>query len=193
MRFSECGLAGVFRIEAEPHVDDRGSFARLHCEREFGQRGLAARMVQTSLSRSMTRGTVRGMHFQLPPARESKLVRCLRGRIFDAVIDLRPASVTFGQHISLELSATKQDALFIPPGLAHGFQTLDDACEVLYQMTDFYAPDLAGGVRWDDAAFGIAWPLPCSTLHERDASYADFDAVRFAREVDERGGWKDSA
>jgi dTDP-4-dehydrorhamnose 3,5-epimerase len=133
------------------------------------------------------------MHFQLPPARESKLVRCLRGRIFDAVIDLRPASATFGRHISVELNATKQDALYVPPGLAHGFQTLEADCEVLYQMTDFYAPDLARGVRWDDAAFGIAWPLPCSTLQERDASYADFDAERFARSVAEHGGWADQA
>ena len=193
MRFIECGLAGVFRVEAEPHADVRGSFVRLHCEREFGQRGLAGRMVQTSLSRTTAPGTVRGMHFQLPPARESKLVRCLRGRIFDAVIDLRPASATFGRHISLELNATKQDALYMPPGLAHGFQTLEADCEVLYQMTDFYAPNLARGVRWDDAAFGIAWPLPCSTLHERDASYADFDAERFALLVAEHGGWTDQA
>ncbi len=189
MRFSECSLAGVFRVEAEPQLDARGSFARLHCEREFGQQGLAARMVQTSLSRSMARGTVRGMHFQWPPARECKLVRCLRGRIFDAVIDLRPASATFGQHIFMELSATEQAALFIPPGLAHGFQTLEDECEVLYQMTDYYAQELSGGVRWDDPAFGIAWPLPCSAVNERDAAFADFNAAQFARDVAERGGW----
>jgi dTDP-4-dehydrorhamnose 3,5-epimerase len=193
MRFSECSLAGVFRVEPEPHIDARGSFARLHCEREFGQRGLTARMVQTSLSRSKAEGTVRGMHFQWPPARESKLVRCLRGRIFDAVIDLRPASATFGRHFSMELSASEQTALFIPPGLAHGFQTLEDECEVLYQMTDYYTPELSGGVRWDDAAFGIAWPLPCSALHERDAAFLDFNAARFAHEVAERGGWTGSS
>jgi dTDP-4-dehydrorhamnose 3,5-epimerase len=193
MRFSECGLAGVLRVEADPFVDARGSFARLHCEREFGQRGLPARMVQTSLSRSSARGTVRGMHFQWPPAREGKLVRCLRGRIFDAVIDLRPSSATFGRHISMELGESAPAALFIPPGLAHGFQTLEDDCEVLYQMSDFYAPALAAGVRWNDPAFGIQWPLPCTALHERDATIADFDAARFSSEVAGRGGWTDPA
>lgn len=193
MRFTECSLAGVYRVEAEPHSDVRGSFTRLHCEREFALHGLPARMVQTSLSRSTARGTVRGMHFQWPASTESKLVRCLRGRIFDAVIDLRPASATYGRHFSMELGAAEPYALFIPPGLAHGFQTLEDECEVLYQMTDFYAPELADGVRWNDSAFGIAWPLPCSALHERDASYVDFDAERFARDVAGRGGWTGAA
>ena len=189
MRFSETELAGVLRVDLEPLSDERGSFARLHCEREFAERGLAGRMVQTSASHTARRGTVRGMHFQWPPARESKLVRCIRGRIFDAVIDLRPDSSSFGQHIALELSAANRVALYISPGLAHGFQTLDEDCEVLYQMGDFYASALSSGLRWNDPAFGIAWPLPCTCIHERDAAYRDFDPSRFAREVEERGGW----
>jgi dTDP-4-dehydrorhamnose 3,5-epimerase len=193
MRFIETSLPGVVRVEGEPSVDARGSFVRLHCEREFSQRGLAARMVQTSLSRTASRGSVRGLHFQWPPAAEAKLVRCLRGRIFDVVIDLRPDSASFGRHFCTELPEDEPIAVYIPTGFAHGFQTLDDDCEVLYQMSDFYAADLADGVRWNDPAFGIAWPLPCTAIHERDAAYADFDPRRFATALATHGNWKDLA
>jgi dTDP-4-dehydrorhamnose 3,5-epimerase len=189
MRFRDTDFAGVVQVDVEPLSDARGSFARFHCEREFAERGMAAHLVQTSVSRTTRRGTVRGMHFQWPPAQESKLIRCIRGRIYDAVIDLRPGSASFGRYIALELSAEDCAAIYVPPGLAHGFQTLEDDCEVLYQMGDFFAPDLSSGVRWDDPAFGIAWPLPCTAIHERDAAYPDFDPVQFSRIVDDRGGW----
>lgn len=189
MRFTPTELAGVVRIDLEPVEDARGFFARLYCEREFAANGLLSKVAQSSLSQTTQQGTVRGMHFQWPPVQEAKLVRCVRGRIFDAVVDLRPESATLGRHIALELSAANRTALFIPPGLAHGFQTLEPDCEVLYQMSDFYAPDLASGVRWNDPAFGISWPLPCAAIHERDANYPDFDAAGHAREVARRGGW----
>jgi dTDP-4-dehydrorhamnose 3,5-epimerase len=175
MQFQPLSLSGVLQVDVEPVADARGAFARLHCEREFAAQGLAAHMVQTSVSFSRRRGTLRGMHWQRAPSREAKLVRCVRGSLLDVVIDLRPDSTTFLQHIAVELTAGTRRALYIPHGLAHGFQTLEDDVEVLYQMTDFYDPTLAAGVRWNDPAFGIAWPLPVSTIHERDAMYPDFD------------------
>lgn len=188
MRFRSLEIAGVQQIDVEPALDARGSFARLHCEREFEAHGLPSRMVQTSVSHSRSRGTLRGMHFQWPPSREGKLVRCIRGAVLDVVLDLRPGSPTFSRHLALELSAANRCAVFIPPGLAHGFQTLDDESEVLYQMTDFFDPALAAGVRWNDRAFGIAWPLPVTAMHERDAAYADFNAAAFAADYQARGG-----
>lgn len=191
MNFQPLGIEGVMQVDVEAAADARGSFARLHCEREFEAHGLAQRMVQTSVSHSRQRGTVRGMHFQWPPSREGKLVRCIRGSVLDVVIDLRPDSPDYTRHLSLELSAASRRAVFIPPGLAHGFQTLEDDVEVLYQMTGFYEPALAAGVRWNDLAFGIAWPLPVAAIHERDAAYADFDAVRFADEYGARSSRSD--
>jgi dTDP-4-dehydrorhamnose 3,5-epimerase len=193
MRFIETSLPGIMLVEGEPSPDARGSFVRLHCEREFGERGLAARMVQTSLSRTTRRGTVRGLHFQWPPAAEAKLVRCLRGRIFDVVVDLRPDSPGFGRHFCAELSADEPIAVYIPPGFAHGFQTLMDDCDVLYQMSDFYVAELGSGVRWNDPAFGIAWPLPCAAIHERDAAYTDFDSHHFATALAAHGRWRSPA
>ena len=191
MRFQPLQIPGVVQVDAEGAADARGSFARLHCEREFEVHGLPSRMVQSSVSYSRLRGTLRGMHFQWPPSREGKLVRCIRGSIHDVVIDLRPDSATFAQHVALELTAAGRRAVFIPPGFAHGFQTLEDDVEVMYQMTDFYDPALAAGVRWNDSAFGIAWPLPVTAIHERDAGYADFDAVRFADEYGARSSRSD--
>jgi len=188
MRFEPLALPGVLLVHADPVGDARGAFARLHCEREFGQQGLPGRMVQTSLSSTRERGTVRGMHFQWPPSREGKLVRCVGGAIHDVVIDLRPDSPTFRHHLSVELAPEPLSAVFIPPGFAHGFQTLADDVQVLYQMTDFYDPQRAAGVRWNDPAFGIVWPLPLTAIHERDAAYPDFDAARFAAELQSRGG-----
>lgn len=188
MRFQPLQIQGVVQVDVEAAADARGSFARLHCEREFEAQGLAHRMVQSSVSHSRQRGTLRGMHFQWAPSHEGKLVRCIRGAIHDVVVDLRPDSASFAQHVSLELTAAGRRAVFIPAGLAHGFQTLEDEVEVLYQMTDFYVPALAAGVRWNDPAFGIAWPLPVTAIHERDAAYADFDAERFAHEYRLRSG-----
>jgi len=183
MRFQPLELEGVLRVEADPLADDRGWFARLHCEREFERQGLPSRMVQSSVSFSRTKGTLRGMHLQWPPSREGKLVRCIQGAIHDVVIDLRPDSRSYTRHLVIELTARNRQAVYIPPGLAHGFQTMSDDVEVLYQMTDFYEPTLATGVRWNDAAFAIDWPLPVSSINERDATYPDFDPVRFAAEV----------
>jgi dTDP-4-dehydrorhamnose 3,5-epimerase len=190
MRFAQLPLAGLFQVDLDLMEDERGFFARLHCEREFAEHGLAAHVVQTSLSYTARRGTVRGMHFQWPPARESKVVRCIRGWIFDVVIDLRPESATFGHHFAADLSATNRSALFIPAGLAHGFQTLEDECEVLYQMSDFHVPALSAGVRWNDPAFAIEWPLPCTQIHARDGAYPNFDPAAFREELAGRGGWR---
>lgn len=182
MRFRPSEMEGVVQVDAEAVDDERGWFARLHCETEFAASGLPARMVQTSVSHSRARGTLRGMHFQWPPSREGKLVRCIRGAIHDVVVDLRPASPTFAKWVAFELSAANRRALFMPAGCAHGFQTLADDSEVLYQMTDVYAPLLAAGVRWSDRAFDIRWPLPVSSMHARDAGYPDFDAAAFTAE-----------
>lgn len=182
MRFLESEIAGVFAIDIEPLSDERGFFARTFCEREFAQHGIEMRAVQSSTSFNRRRGTVRGMHFQWPPAREGKLVRCVRGAIVDVVIDLRPQSSTFMNHAAFNLDEIDRRSLYIPPGLAHGFQTLEDDTEVLYQMSDIYQAHLGTGVRWNDPAFGIRWPIEETTILERDASYPDFDATRFRSE-----------
>ena len=159
MKFRETPLSGAFVVDIEPHLDERGFFARTWCSQEFAAQGLEHALVQVSISRNARRGTVRGMHLQLPPSRESKLVRCTRGSIYDVIIDLRPESPTYLRHFALELQAQASNALYIPPLVAHGFQTLADDTEVLYQMTDTHAPELVYGVRWNDPAFAIGWPL----------------------------------
>lgn len=189
MQFAPTALPGVWQVHAEPRADARGDFTRLHSAPEFAALGLTAPMLQTSLSRTRLRGTVRGLHFQWPPSREAKLVRCTVGRILDVVVDLRPASPTYGRHLALELDAASLGGLYIPPGCAHGFQSLVDDAAVLYQMTDLYAPELAAGVRWDDPAFGIAWPLTAVAVHERDAAYADFEPAAFRAQLARHGEW----
>jgi dTDP-4-dehydrorhamnose 3,5-epimerase len=180
MRFVETPLAGAFVIEIDAHADARGFFARTWCAEEFAAHGLQNVCVQTSLSYNEKRGTVRGMHLQLPPSQEAKLVRAIRGALYDVIIDMRPESPTYLRHFGVELDARKHNALYIPPTFAHGFQTLADDTEVHYQMSDTYAPDLAYGLRWTDPAFGIAWPLAAaSAIHPRDAEYPDFDRPTF--------------
>ena len=174
MRFTPTPLAGLVVVDVEPHADARGLFGRTFCEREFEAAGLPTRFVQSSVSFNVRRGTLRGMHYQAPPHAEAKLVRCTRGAILDVVIDLRPASATFTQSFGTELSATNHRALFVPEGFAHGFQTLEDESEILYLMTTFHEPGAARGVRWNDPAFGLAWPIADPTLSERDATYPDF-------------------
>lgn len=174
MRFRPTGLAGLVVVEPEPFVDQRGLFARTFCEREFTDAGLPGRFVQSSVSFNLCRGTLRGMHFQRAPHAEGKLVRCTRGAIVDVAVDLRDGSPTRLHWRGVELSAENRASLYIPPGFAHGFQTLSDQAEVLYLMTEFYAPDAAGGVRWNDPAFGIEWPIAGPILSERDATYPDF-------------------
>ena len=174
MRFRETRLSGAYIIEPERHEDERGFFARVWCAREFAQHGLTAPPVQASVSFNRKKGTLRGLHYQVPPSRETKLVRCTAGAICDVIVDLRPKSQTRLQHIDVTLSAENHSSLYIPPGFAHGFQTLTDDTEVVYMMTDFYAPELARGVRWDDPAFGIVWPPDERTIAQRDRDYPDF-------------------
>lgn len=175
MKFVATAVDGAFFVEPEAHADARGSFARLWCAEAFAAQGIDIGIAQASRSVNLLAGTLRGMHFQRPPSREAKLVRCERGRIFDAVIDLRPQSPTFMAHLEVELDARDGMAVFVPAGCAHGFLTLEDDCAVHYMMSEAQQAQLAAGVRYDDPAFGIAWPRPVACIHERDRSYADFD------------------
>jgi dTDP-4-dehydrorhamnose 3,5-epimerase len=189
MQFEALPLDQAFLVRVERHTDFRGFFARAFCVHEFTDAGLPAALVQASISFNARRGTVRGMHFQWPPSREAKLVRCIRGALFDVLLDLRPNSPSYLRHVSVELDDESRNAVFIPHGVAHGFQTLVDATEVLYQMTDFYAPALAAGVRWNDPSFGIAWPITNGiVISERDAHYPDFDRQTFEAELARRPG-----
>ncbi len=169
-------LSGAVEIEVERHEDERGYFARAWCRDDLSAAGLRGEFVQSSVSYNRRAGTLRGMHFAWPPAREGKLVRCERGGIFDVIIDLRPESPTFLEHLGLELGAERANALYVPPGFAHGFQTLADDTTVGYAMTEAFEPALAGGFRFDDPAFGVRWPLPVVCIIERDRRYPDFDA-----------------
>ncbi len=174
MRFRKTKLTGAFIVDIEPHEDDRGLFARAFCSREFAAHGLCERFVQCNLSYNHRRGTLRGIHFQRSPYGEAKLVRCVAGGIYDVIVDLRQDSPTFCEWLSVELTSRNRRALYIPPDFAHGFQTLTDRAEVFYQMSEFYDDDHAAGVRWDDRAIGIKWPIADPILSERDASYPDF-------------------
>jgi dTDP-4-dehydrorhamnose 3,5-epimerase len=174
MRFQRTKIAGVFRVAAEPHKDERGAFARLHCPDEFAAAGIPFAPVQTSISCNPHVGTLRGMHYQAAPHAEAKLVRVTRGRMFDVALDLRPGSPTHGQWVAEELSADNLMALYIPEGVAHGFLTLEANTDVLYQISPGYRPGHEAGVRWNDPAFGIAWPEPPQVISQRDASYPDY-------------------
>lgn len=171
MNFVPTKLDGVFHIEAEPATDDRGRFTRVYCVDEFAAQGIKFRPVQSNLSQNISKGTLRGMHFQLDPHGEQKLVRCSRGRVFDVAVDLRPASQTYLQWVGQELSAIAMNALFIPEGFAQGFITLEDNTEITYLMGSAYVPDAASGVRWDDPALGIEWPIEPSSISERDLNW----------------------
>lgn len=175
MTFEETGLAGALLIEPERISDSRGFFARTFCAREFAERGLAARFVQSSVSWNARAGTLRGMHFQMPPHREAKLVRCTAGAIWDAIVDLRSGSATRLGWFGAELSAENRRMLYIPEGFAHGFITLQPNSEVFYEMNEFFAPQAARGLRWNDPALAIAWPKSPQVIAERDASYPDLD------------------
>lgn len=175
--FVPTRLAGAFILEPEKQDDERGFFARTWCQREFEAHGLNPRLVQCSISFNKKKGTLRGLHFQAPPHEEAKLVRCTMGAIYDVILDLRGHSPTFKQHVAVVLSAENRRMLYVPEGLAHGFQTLEDHTEVFYQMSEFYVPGSAGGVRWDDPAFGIQWPAADRIISERDRSYPNFVAT----------------
>ncbi len=174
MKFNATELAGVFEIRSEPIADERGDFARSFCAEEFRDAGINLEVVQTNISRNHRRGTLRGMHFQAEPTPDPKLVRCTRGRIFDVAVDVRPQSSTFCRWTGTELDPGQQNALFVPPGCAHGFLTLEDNCEIEYLMGAPFVADFARGVRWDDPAFAIDWPHVPVLMSDRDASYPDF-------------------
>jgi dTDP-4-dehydrorhamnose 3,5-epimerase len=174
MIFTEIQLNGVFLIELQRLEDERGFFARSWCKREFDQHGLRSEFVQCNISFNRKRGTLRGMHYQSAPYEEIKLVRCTKGAIYDVIIDLRPDSKTFREWLSLELSEDNQRMLYIPEGFAHGFLTLEDNTEVFYQMSEFYAPGHASGVRWNDPVFNITWPIDVKVISEKDEKIPDF-------------------
>ena len=174
MTFLETKLPGVYEIQPKMLRDERGFFARSWCHEEFASRGLNSRLVQCSISGNLRKGTLRGLHYQAAPFPEAKLVRCTRGSIFDVALDLRQDFPTFKQWTGVVLSADNHRMLFIPEGCAHGFLTLQDDCEVFYQMSEFYHPESARGARWNDPAFAIDWPGKVSVISARDASYVDF-------------------
>lgn len=178
MIFEATKLPGVWLVRLELREDERGSFARSWCAREFLAHGLNPSLAQCNVSFSRRRGTLRGLHYQAPPHAEAKLVRCIRGAIYDVALDLRPASPTFKHWTAVELTAENRRALYVPEGCAHGFQSLTDESEVFYQMSEFYQPESARGVRWNDPAFGIEWPVAEPIMAERDRAYPDFGSAR---------------
>jgi dTDP-4-dehydrorhamnose 3,5-epimerase len=173
--FEPTTLPGAFIVEPSPRWDDRGFFARTWCREEFAEHGLRPVVAQCSVSFTERRGTFRGLHYQISPYQEAKLVRCARGAIYDVIVDLRPHSPTFKHHFGVELREGEYRMIYVPEGVAHGFQTLADATEVTYQMSEPYRPEAGRGVRWDDPAFAIRWPEPVSVISDRDRCYPDFE------------------
>ena len=174
MIFTETKLKGAFIVELERREDQRGFFARTFCQREFQEHGLNPHVAQCNMSSSKRKGTLRGMHFQAAPYEEAKLVRCTRGAIYDVVVDLRPESPTYKQWAAVELTADNHCMLYIPEDCAHGYQTLVDDTEICYQTSNFYAPDYARGVRYDDPEFRMSWPLPVESISDADRCWPDF-------------------
>ena len=170
----ETKLQGAYIIEPEPIEDERGFFARTFCVREFEAHGLNPHVAQCNISYNPKRGTLRGMHYQAAPHAEAKLVRCIRGAIYDVIIDLRPESPTFKEWVAVELTANNRRMLYVPEGFAHGFQTLGDDSEVFYQMSEYYHSECARGVRWNDPAFGIVWPEAVPVMSDRDKGFSDY-------------------
>jgi dTDP-4-dehydrorhamnose 3,5-epimerase len=178
VRFLATDIPGCWILEPERLADERGYFARTWCARELGERGLEARLVQCSVSWNRRRGTLRGMHYQAPPCAEAKVVRCTHGAIYDVAVDLRPDSPTFRRWVGAQLTRENGRALYIPRGFGHGFLTLQDDTELSYQMSEFYVPEQARGVRWDDPLFGIEWPGAVQVIAPRDRDYPDADPAR---------------
>jgi dTDP-4-dehydrorhamnose 3,5-epimerase len=175
MIFTETPIPGAFLIDLEKRGDDRGFFARGFCEKEFAAHRLATRFVQVNNSLSAQRGTLRGMHYQLAPRAETKLVRCIRGALYDLILDLRPGSATFGQSFGAELTAENRRMMYVPKGFAHGFITLAEDTEAFYFVDEFYAPEHERGVRWNDPEFNLRWPIAPIVLSDKDANQRDFD------------------
>lgn len=174
MLFKELSLAGAYLVELEPRADARGFFARTFCEDEFAAAGLVTRFPQASVSYNARRGTVRGMHFQAAPHEETKLVRCLAGAVYDVIVDLRPGSPTYRRSVGVELSAQNRLALYIPKGFAHGFQSLRDDSELLYMIDVGYVAGAARGVRWNDPAIDVQWPVPIEVIADKDNEFPDW-------------------
>lgn len=177
MKFTQTKLKGAFIINLEQRQDQRGLFARTFCAQEFEAHGLKPTVAQCNLSFNHKQGTLRGMHYQVAPVTETKLVRCTQGAIYDVIIDMRPESPTYMEHIGLELSAENRRALYVPEMFAHGYQALTDRAEVVYQVGEFYTPGHERGLRYNDPTFGIEWPLPVSVISEKDAAWPLFVSV----------------
>jgi dTDP-4-dehydrorhamnose 3,5-epimerase len=171
MRFLQCTVLGAWATEPAPHIDGRGRFMRAWCRREFADQSISFDPVQSNMALSLKRGTIRGLHYQVAPALEAKLVRCTRGSVFDVVVDLRPMSPTYRSWYGIELTADNGRMLFVPEGCAHGCQSLEDNAEILYMASASYAPEQARGVRYDDPVLGIEWPLPVSFISDQDRSW----------------------
>jgi len=171
MIFTETPLKGAFIIDLEKREDNRGFFARAFCQKEFAEHGLKPVIAQANVAFNKTKGTLRGMHFQFPPAAETKLVRCTRGAILDIIVDLRPESPTYMQHVEVELSEDNGRALYVPERFAHGYQVLRDATETSYQVGEFYTPGSEGGLRYDDPRLNLKWPLPVAVISEKDEAW----------------------
>ena len=176
MIFKETKLDGAYIIELNKLKDERGFFARSWCQKEFEDQGLESRIVQSNVSFNKNKGTLRGMHYQQAPHGETKLIRCTRGALYDVIVDLRPASPTYKQWIGIELTADNYRMLYVPRDFAHGFQTLEDGTEATYHVSEFYTPGAEKGLRWNDPAFQIAWPIEVSVISSKDASWPDFMA-----------------
>lgn len=177
MIFAEIKLKGAFVIDLERREDFRGYFARTYCQREFKAKGLKTIVAQTSIASNLKKGTLRGMHFQYPPSAETKLVRCTRGSILDVIVDLRPESETYLQHVAVELNEENQRALYVPARFAHGYQVLRDNTDATYQMDEFYAPDTEGGCLYNDPRLGVNWPLEVTVISEKDKRLATLDQI----------------
>ncbi|ETT65504.1 dTDP-4-dehydrorhamnose 3,5-epimerase [Paenibacillus odorifer] len=176
MIFHETNLKGVFEIDIQPIEDERGFFARTWCVNEFEKHGINSKFVQCNISFNKKKGTLRGMHYQSAPYGEMKLIRCIKGSIYDVIIDLRPDSLTYKNWCSVFLSENNRKMLYIPEGFAHGFQTLEDNTEVFYQMGEFYHPESARGIRWNDPTIGIEWPINDLIISEKDKTYPNFSS-----------------
>jgi len=174
MIFTGTAIKGMYIVEPEPLTDERGFFARSFCKEEFRKNGLETEIVQCNISYNKKKGTLRGMHYQVPPFEEAKIVSCVRGSIYDVVVDLRRDSLSHCRWFATELSEQNFKMVYIPKGCAHGFQTLEDDCMVHYQMTEFFHPECTRGMRWDDPATGIVWPYPARIISEKDQSYLDY-------------------
>jgi dTDP-4-dehydrorhamnose 3,5-epimerase len=175
MKFTETPLKGAYVVDLEKKGDHRGFFARMYCSKEFAELGLESQFVQANSSFSIHKGTIRGLHYQMSPMDEVKLVRCIAGSLYDVILDLRSDSQTFGQYFGTTLSAENKRMVYVPKGFAHGFLTLEDNTEILYLVSQYYSSDLERGIRWNDPLFGIEWPATPTVISERDMTHPDFD------------------